>query len=71
VSGRFVSLPVVEDVRIERREIVPGRPFAEVFIRTLEGEHYYSRLWHPIEDGPHARAHQVQLFFERMKAAAA
>lgn len=52
------------EVRITRRETVPGRPFSEVFI-TSRGQSFYSRLWHVLDDTPLNRAHQAEQFARR------
>lgn len=53
-----------ESIRIERREIVPGRPFSEVFI-VADGRSYYTRLWYVVEDSPYARSAQREEFARR------
>lgn len=62
----------VESVRIERRETnwdkgvwhEKPHPFSDVFI-VARGVNYYSRLFHTLDDSPHARAAQVQDFLRR------
>ena len=54
-------------VRIEQRErVIDGKqcPFSEVFVMQ-GGRSFYSRLWHTIDDSPHARAAQAQDFLRR------
>lgn len=62
-----MSAPEVAEVRIERRG--EDRPFSEVFITTTDGRHFYTRLFHPIDDSAHARAFEAQAFSRRMEAA--
>jgi hypothetical protein len=67
-----VSAPEVAEVRIERRggfEIDIDHPFSEVFITTTDGRHFYTRLFHTIDDSPHARAFEAQAFRRRLEAA--
>lgn len=67
----------VTSVRIEHRSThfdrqqyhADARPFADVFITTADGAHYYTRLFHPLDDSPHARAAQAEAFKQRMAAA--
>lgn len=41
-----------------------AHPFVDVFI-VAKGRHYYTRLFHTLDDSPHARAAQVQDFLRR------
>lgn len=41
-----------------------GRPFSEVFI-VAAGRSYYSRLFHTLDNSPHACAAQTQDFLRR------
>lgn len=57
------------DVRIEQRE--RGAPpsiqrFSEVFI-TQDGRTFYTRLFHQLDNSPHARAAQLQDFVRRQR----
>lgn len=77
-----MTLDDITEVRIERRTTnwtganlgAPGQwhkepfPFADVFI-TAAGRHYYSRLFHTLDDSPHARAAQAQDFLRRQNRA--
>lgn len=64
--------PAITDIRIVQREIhwggVKRAPFSEVFIEA-GGQHYYTRLWHALDDTPFARADQREAFKRRWKAA--
>lgn len=64
--------PEVTSIRIERREIhwegTKREPFSEVFIEA-GGQHYYSRLWHVLDNTPFARADQTAGFKRRWEAA--
>lgn len=67
----------VTDVRIVQRTTFmdrkavckDARPYSEVFITTADGARYYTRLFHVIDNSPHARAAQIQDFYRRMAAA--
>lgn len=41
-----------------------ARPFSEVFI-VAKGQTYYSRLFHTLDNSPHAKAAQAQDFLRR------
>lgn len=66
----------VSSVRIVRREttydrrerLSTPRPFSEVLI-VADGRHYCTRLFHTVDDSPHARAAQTQDFLRRQAAA--
>ena len=67
---------IVKNVRIERRGS-ETHPFSEVFITTgseafaadanATDRVYYTRLFHTLDDSPHARAAQAQDFLRRQQ----
>lgn len=62
---RDVQATIVNRVNAERN------PFAEIlYTFTEDGRERFAltRVWHPLTDSPHARAHEVQAFLKRRGA---